>query len=96
MGMYRNSRYLKTPIYSRQGETFIFGIREKVNFDKSKAVYYTVIQGDTVDGIAYRFYGSENLYWAILDANNLLSELDIKVGDSLMIPAFEEVVSAVE
>lgn len=94
--MYKNSRYIKTPVYSRQGSTYIFGIREKVSFDKSKAVYYTVIQGDTIDGIAYRFYGNANLYWAILDANHLLSELDIKVGDSLMIPSFEEVVSAVE
>ena len=96
MGMYKNSRYTKTPVYARQGSTFIFGIREKAKFDKNKAVYYTILQGDTVDGIAYRFYGKANLYWVILDANNLLSEFDIKVGDSLMIPAFEEVVNTIE
>lgn len=86
------SRYIHTPIYARNGQSFIFNIRDKFKFSSENATYYTVIQGDTIDGIAYKFYGNANLYWAILDSNpQLMSELDINVGDVLMIPSFEEV-----
>ena len=86
------SGYIHTPIYARSGQAFIFNIRDKFKFNPETASYYTVVQGDTIDGIAYKFYGNANLYWAIMDSNpQLMSELDINVGDVLMIPNFEEV-----
>jgi phage tail protein X len=55
--------------------------------------YYTVVQGDTIDGIAYSNYGNAQLGWAIMDANPALqSEMDIKAGDVIKIPPFDEVV----
>ena len=55
--------------------------------------YYTVIQGDTIDGIAYKQYGNAQLGWAIMDANpTFQSEMDIEAGDIIKIPPFEEVV----
>lgn len=90
--IYVGSRYIHSPIYCRSGQTFIFDIRGKYKFNSDNATYYTFVQGDSIDGIAYKFYGNANLYWAILDANpSIMSELDIKVGDVLMIPDFEEV-----
>lgn len=92
MSVHVGSRYLKTPVSARNGSTFIFNIRDKVKFNSDTATYYTVVAGDTIDGIAYRYYGNANLYWAILDANpQYLSELDIKVGDTIMIPSIREV-----
>lgn len=97
MAVFSGSRYLKSPIYARRGQKFIFNVRNKFKFNMDSATYYTVIQGDTLDGIAYKMYGNAQLYWAILDSNlNLMSELDIKVGMSLIIPPFEQVVKQCE
>lgn len=92
MAIHKGSRYIHIPVYARRGQEFIFDIRNKYKFNSENSMYYTVVQGDSIDGIAYKFYGNANLYWAIMDANpQLQSELDIKVGDVLMIPDFEEV-----
>lgn len=96
MALYKGSRYIRTPLYPR-GETLVFGIRRRNKFNLSEATYYTVVQGDTIDGIAYRQYGNAQLWWAIMDANpQYQSELEIKAGDVLCIPPFEEVVRVSE
>ena len=92
MSVHTGSRYINTPVFARKGSTFMFGIRDRTKYNEELATYYTVIEGDTLDGIAYKYYGNANLYWAILDANpQYLSELDIQVGDVLMIPSVREV-----
>lgn len=97
MAIHKGSRYIHTPVYARRGQEFIFDIRNKYKLNSDNATYYTVVQGDSIDGIAYKFYGNANLYWAIMDANpQLQSELDIKVGEVLMIPDFEEVTKVSE
>lgn len=93
MAVYKDSRYTKTPAYVRRGETLVLSIRDRSNFDLSNATFYTVVQGDTIDGIAFRQYGNAQLWWAIMDANPIYqSEVEIKPGDVLVIPPFEEVV----
>ena len=93
MAVYRDSRYVKTPVYVRNGDTLILNIRSRNKFSVEEATFYTVVQGDTIDGIAYRQYGNAQLYWAIMDANPAyMTEIDIKAGDVLMIPSFDEVV----
>lgn len=87
----KSSAYVRTSVYSRNGQAYIFGIREKFKFDKDAGTYYTVTQGDTLDGIAFRYYGNARFTWALLDANSMQSELDMNVGDVLFIPNFEEV-----
>ena len=97
MSIFKGSRYIHTPIYARRGENFILNIRDKAKFNPENFTYYTVVQGDTIDGIAFKFFGNANLYWAIMDSNpSLMSELDIEVGDVLAIPSFEEVVKVSE
>ena len=93
MSVYQGSRYVKTPAYVRRGETLVFRIRNRAHFKESACSYYTVVQGDTIDGIAYRKYGNAHLGWAIMDANPIYqSEMDVKAGDVIKIPPFEEVV----
>lgn len=93
MAVFRGSRYTPTPVYIRRGETALLSIRNRNKFNIDSATYYTVVQGDTLDGIAYKQYGNAQLGWAILDANpSYQSEIDIKPGDILTIPAFSEVV----
>lgn len=97
MAVFRDSRYVSTSAYVRQGETLILSLRHRNYFDKDKSTFYTVVQGDTIDGIAYKQYGNAQLWWAIMDANPLYqSEIEIKPGDILMIPSFDEVVRVSE
>lgn len=93
MPVYQGSRYVKTSAYVKGGDTLILSIRERVKFNAEKCTFYTAIQGDTIDGIAHKQYGNAQLWWAIMEANPLYqSEIEIKPGDVLMIPPFEEVV----
>ena len=97
MSVFQGSRYVKTSAYVRRGETLVLSIRNRNHFDASKATFYTVVQGDTIDGIAYKQYGNAQLWWAIMDANPLYqSEIEIKPGDVLVIPPFDEVVKVSE
>lgn len=97
MAVYRGSRYVNTSAYVRRGESLVLDIRNRVHFNDSTCSYYTVVHGDTIDGIAYNHYGNAQLWWAIMDANPVYqSEIDIKAGDVIKIPPFEEVVKYCE
>ena len=97
MSMFQGSRYIHTHALVRDGKSLILGIRTRYKFSEDKCSLYTVTRGDTLDGIAYKQYGNAYLGWAILDANPVYqSELDIKPGDVISIPAFEEVVAVSE
>lgn len=91
MSVFQGSRYTTTPVFVRGGSTAILETRARFKFNLKDATYYTVVQGDTVSGIAYRQYGNAQLFWAILDANGLQSELDLNPGDVLAIPPYSEV-----
>lgn len=95
--MFENSRYLHTPIYSRLSEgTPILKMRSRFTFNIQKASIHEWVEGDTLDGVSYRYYGISALRWAILDANPLYrSEYDIKCGDRIFIPSYDEVVNIV-
>jgi LysM repeat protein len=51
--------------------------------------WYTVVAGDTLSGIAKKFYGKASLYMKIFEANrDILDNPDkIKVGQKLRIPS---------
>lgn len=93
MAVFRDSRYTKTSAYIRQGKSLILDIRKRNYFNLDNATFYTVAQGDTIDGIAYKQYGNAQLWWAIMDANpKYQSEIDISPGDVITIPSYDEVV----
>lgn len=91
MSVYVNSRYVQVPAYKARN-TQVLKLRERKKFNMDNITFYTVIQGDTLDYLADKFYGSSAYLWAILDANtSYQSELDMKAGDRIIIPAPEEV-----
>ena len=53
MSVFQGSRYVKTSAYKRRGEALVLNIRKRNHFDVNKSTFYTVLQGDTIDGIAY-------------------------------------------
>lgn len=97
MAVYENSRYLRTKQVTRLGwDSPVLEMRSRFTFNQEKCKQYVWIEGDTLDGVAFRHYGISALRWAILDANTKYrTEFDIKNGDVILIPDYEEVVSLV-
>ena len=98
MAVFENSRYVQSPLYVRgDSETPTLKIRDRHNFDLENATIHTWSAEDTLDGIAYKYYEEPDFRWAILDANpKYRTEFDIKVGDTLYIPAYEDIVEVVD
>lgn len=94
--LFAGSRYLNTRLLNNYGTQFLSS-RERAVFNLEKCTHYTYKATDTLDSLSYRVYDNSSLGWAILDCNRqYLTELDIKVGDVLLIPPFEEVVKYFE
>lgn len=95
MAIYKRSRYTKTAMYIRD-EVAIFKIREMLDLRRADGIIYEFTEGDTLDGIAYKFYGDSQLWWVLLEANvGYRTPMDIKHGDELFIPAHQEVIKHV-
>ncbi|MFI6289875.1 tail protein X [Streptomyces sp. NPDC051018] len=47
---------------------------------------YRLADGEALDLLARRFYGTEDLWWRILDANPRVFPLDLRAGDVLNMP----------
>ena len=50
------------------------------------AIKHTLVGEETLDQLAAHYYGREDLWWRIADANPLRFPLDWKAGDTLVIP----------
>ena len=97
MAVFENSRYLHTTLSNRLGwEVPTLDIRERFVFNEANCIVYTWVEGDTLDGITYKFYSNTALRWAILDANpKYRTEFEIENGDTILIPSYTEVVNVV-
>ncbi len=57
-------------------------------------IFYTVIESDKLDTIAFKFFGNSKLWWYIAMANDVEDTLvdpfrDLRVGMRLLIPNLE-------
>ena len=97
MAVFENSRYLHTRVMTRLGwDSPTLQIRERFSFNQDNCTSYEWCDGDTLDGVAYKYYENTALRWAILDANpKYRTEFDIKNGDIILIPDYDEVVNIV-
>jgi hypothetical protein len=50
------------------------------------SILHTVVGGETLDQLAAHYYGREDLWWRIADANPGRFPLDWQPGDTLVIP----------
>ena len=95
--MFDTSRYLKTTLFKRPiTNTYVLRLRERHTFNMQRCQVHEWTRGDTLDGISYKYYGNSAFRWAILDANpNYRTEFDIKCGDLISIPSYDEVLQKV-
>jgi nucleoid-associated protein YgaU len=54
--------------------------------DYPDSIMHRVVAGETLDQLAKSYYGREDLWWRIADANPRKDPFDWRVGDTLVIP----------
>lgn len=97
MAVFENSRYLHSRQMTRLGwDSPTLRMRERFTFNQDNCQLHEWCEGDTLDGVAYKYYENTALRWAILDANpKYRTEFDIENGDMVLIPDYDEVVEIV-
>ena len=85
------SRYRDCIIY-QDGDTQFLGARPRVDVSpQPDDRFHTVVEGDRIDLLAYRYLGDPTLWWVICDFNDIAFPLELTVGATLRIPSLERV-----
>lgn len=50
------------------------------------SIVHTVVGAETLDLLAWKYYGREDLWWRIADANPTLKPFDLAPGQTIAIP----------
>ena len=83
----RTSRYRKVSQYSEDGRRYV-GTRPLIEFpENSGDDFHTLIEGERLDQVAWRYYKDSRLWWVIAEANGILNPLNLKAGKRLRIPS---------
>ena len=91
--IYAGSRYSNTNIIKSDGVE-VFEVRNLAEFTFKGCKSHIWTEGDTIDGVSLKYYGTSQYWWVIMDANvKYMFPTDIKVGDVLLIPHISEVLS---
>lgn len=86
-----DSRYATCVLYIDGGQEFI-GTRQRIDTSpRPDDVFHTMVEGDRIDLIAYRYLGRAELWWIICDYNGIFFPLELGVGTVLRIPSAEHV-----
>lgn len=96
--IYRGSRYTQTKaVPSETGSnTYVFERRDLAEFTFKDCKSHIWTEGDTIDGVSFKYYGSTQYWWVIMDANvKYVFPTDIQVGDVLVIPSISEVLTKI-
>ena len=48
--------------------------------------YKLLIDGDTLDGIAFDYYGNSKYWWVLADVNNIENPFILETGTPILIP----------
>lgn len=90
--LHENSRYINTRTFIDRNGAVVFYTRTRQIFNPDNCTQYSVQGSDTLESIAVKKLGSAHYKWAIMDCNpHYLNELEIKVGDTLLIPSIKDV-----
>lgn len=86
-----DSRYATCVLYVDGTEEFI-GTRPRIDTtSRPDDTFHTVVEGDRIDLITYRYLGRAELWWIICDYNDIFFPLEVEPGTVLRIPSVEHV-----
>lgn len=84
------SRYAGLPtvqVVDSQGRTTnAISLRRFLLPDGLSGVLHQVVGSEAVDAMARQYYGREENWWQVMDGNPLRFPLDLKAGDTLLVP----------
>jgi len=81
------SRYHGLAPLEIQGRVGLEQRLEAPTSPRQGSIIHTLVGNERLDELARRYYGREDLWWRIADANPNVFPLDWKAGDELLIPA---------
>jgi len=86
-----DSRYANCVLYVDGSQEFI-GTRQRIDTTpRPDDVFHTVVEGDRIDLIGYRYLGRAELWWVVCDYNDIFLPLELPVGQVLRIPSSDHV-----
>ena len=90
--IFKDTRYTNVTVNIDDGVT-TFATRRTPNFTTVGCPTHTVIQGETLDLIANKYYSNPRYWWVLLDANidKVGDYFNIAPGTKLVIPRISEV-----
>lgn len=84
-----DSRYAACVLYIDGKEDFL-GTRLHIDTSpQPDDVFHTVVEGDRIDLLAYRYLGRADLWWVICDYNDVFFPLELQDGTVLRFPSVE-------
>lgn len=87
-----DSRYAACVLYV-DGSVEFLGTRPRIDTSpRPDDTFHTVVEGDRIDLIAYRYLGRVDLWWVICDYNDIFFPLELTVGSRLRIPSLDDVI----
>ena len=87
----KQSRYASSILYV-DGEVEFLGSRKPIDTTpREDERFHTIVEGDRVDILAYRYLGNPELWWIICDYNEIAFPIELPQGAVLRIPSFEHV-----
>ncbi|PID85214.1 MAG: hypothetical protein CSB13_09210 [Chloroflexi bacterium] len=80
------SRYYNLPVSEVNSRLVLAQRRVETQKVYLDSIQHTLIGGETLDQLAKKYYGREELWWRIADANVFKHPLEWKAGDVVVIP----------
>jgi nucleoid-associated protein YgaU len=83
------SRYRRCEVVDVHGSPSLAVRRPPADVDPARCAQHVLVGGETLDQLARRYYGREELWWLIADANRRPDRVlpwDWHAGDVLLIP----------
>lgn len=94
--IFKGSRYSRTKVITEENDTKVFETRDLAEFTLKGSKGHIWTEGDTIDGVSHKYYGTSQYWWVIMDANvKYKLPTDIQIGDLLAIPHISEVLTKV-
>lgn len=94
MAIYEGSRYQNCKIYKLNDKYHLFDREPLVKKEFDDNITHVITEGERLDTIAYKYWGSPDLFYIICDWNDIYNPLESKLepGATLILPSYKRVI----